>query len=175
MVKEKNKLHPKRAYYTTQEEIKKQTELINEKTSQISNIQIAFDSTYGGIIMTTGVNDGMVNIIDMNTNKPIFSKLLHKAAINFIGTTKNDLLVTGSADRTIKIFDMTSGFSQIGELKTADAVFCGDICGDVLAVGCGDGNLLAYDLILVHIPLLYYNLNMLIIFYLIFDNFLRLV
>ncbi|MCQ2817360.1 MAG: hypothetical protein MJ252_08865 [archaeon] len=113
---------------------------------QISNIKIAFDSTYGGIIMTTGVNDGMVNIIDMNTNQKIFSKPLHKAAINFLGTTNNDLLVTGSADKTIKIFDMTNDFNQVGELKTADAVFCGDICGSILAAGCGDGNLLVYDL-----------------------------
>ena len=37
-------------------------------------------------------------------------------------------------------------FKVIGELKSTDAVFCGDICGNVCAAGCGDGNLLCYNL-----------------------------
>ena len=94
--------------------------IMNQKLhmGQISNIKLSFDSTYGGLIITTGVNDGFVNIIDMNTNDKIFSKPLHRAAINFLGSTDNDLLITGSADKSIKIFDMTNGFSQVGELQT---------------------------------------------------------
>jgi hypothetical protein len=31
-------------------------------------------------------------------------------------------------------------------MKSTDAVFCGDIYNNVIAVGCGDGNMLAYNL-----------------------------
>ena len=34
----------------------------------------------------------------------------------------------------------------MGELDATDAVFCGDIHKNLLFVGCGDGNALAYNL-----------------------------
>lgn len=113
---------------------------------QISNIKLHTDSNNSNLIITTGVNDGIINVVDMRTNLKIFSKQLHRAAINFVGTTEENLLVTGSADKTIKIFDMLGDFKMLGELKTSDAVFCGDIFENVLAVGCGDGNLICYNL-----------------------------
>ena len=113
---------------------------------QISNIKLHSDNNATNLIITTGINDGIINVIDMKSNKKVFSKQLHRAAINYVGTNDSNLLITGSADKTIKIFDMLNGFAQIGELKSADAVFCGDVYGNILAVGCGDGNLLAYNL-----------------------------
>lgn len=113
---------------------------------QIANIKLHSDSNNTNLIITTGINDGIINVIDMRNNKKVFSQQLHRAAINYVGTNDSNLLITGSADKTIKIFDMLSGFKQIGELKSADAVFCGDIYDNFLAVGCGDGNLLAYNL-----------------------------
>ena len=83
---------------------------------------------------------------DADGMKKIFNEPIHKAAINFVGTTKNNLLVTGAADNTVKVFDMQNDFKLIGNMKSADAVFCGDICGNILAAGCGDGNLLCYNL-----------------------------
>lgn len=113
---------------------------------QISNIKLHSDANNSNLIITTGINDGVINVIDMRTNKKVFFKRLHRAAINYLGTNQDNLLITGSADKTIKIFDMANNFDQIGELKSADAVFSGDVFGNFLAAGCGDGNLLGYNL-----------------------------
>ena len=112
---------------------------------QVSNIKFHSDGN-NNLIITTGVTDGILNVVDMREMKPVFHEPIHKRAINFVGTTKNNLLITGAADNILKVFDMSKGFKVIGELKSTDAVFCGDICGNVCAAGCGDGNLLAYNL-----------------------------
>ena len=112
---------------------------------QVSNIKFHSDGK-NNLIVTTGVTDGILNVVDMREMKPIFHEPIHKRAINFVGTTHNNLLITGAADNTLKVFDMSKGFKVIGELKSTDAVFCGDICGNVCAAGCGDGNLLCYNL-----------------------------
>ena len=112
---------------------------------QVSNIKFHSDGK-NNLIITTGVTDGILNVIDMREMKPIFHEPIHKRAINFVGTTHNNLLITGAADNILKVFDMNKGFKVVGELKSTDAVFCGDICGNVCAAGCGDGNLLAYNL-----------------------------
>jgi WD40 repeat protein len=56
------------------------------------------------------------------------------------------MLVTGSADKTIKLLDMTNNFKEIGSLKATDVILSGDLYESFLAVGCGDGNILAYNL-----------------------------
>jgi WD40 repeat protein len=112
---------------------------------QISNIIFHSDGK-NNLIISTGVSDGIINVVDMRDMKKIFNEPIHKAAINYVGTTKNNLLVTGAADNTVKVFDMQNNFKLIGNMKSADAVFCGDICGNILAAGCGDGNLLCYNL-----------------------------
>ena len=112
---------------------------------QVSNIKFHSDGK-NNFIITTGVTDGILNVVDMREMKPIFHEPVHKRAINFVGVAKNNLLITGAADNTLKVFDINKGFKVIGELKGTDAVFCGDICGNVCAAGCGDGNLLAYNL-----------------------------
>jgi WD40 repeat protein len=61
-------------------------------------------------------------------------------------TTMSNIVVTGSADKTVKLLDITDDFNELGTMKTTDAVFCGDIYDSFLAVGCGDGNLLGYDI-----------------------------
>ena len=115
-------------------------------SGQIANIKLHSDFNESNLIISTGINDGVINVVDMKSNTKIYSKPVHKAAINFVGTNEDNLLITGSADKTVKIFDMVGGFKQIGELKTSDAVFCGDVYQNVVAVGCGDGNLLAFNL-----------------------------
>lgn len=41
---------------------------------------------------------------------------------------------------------MQNSFKEVGSMKTTDMVYCGDVYGSFLSVGCGDGNVLAYDL-----------------------------
>ena len=113
---------------------------------QVSNIQFYSNGKDKNLIMTTGVNDGLLNIVDMRNMEKIFSKPIHKAAINFLGVTKNNLIVTGSADKTLKAFDLQKDFAEISSLQSSDAVFCGDVCGNIVAAGCGDGNLICYNL-----------------------------
>lgn len=113
--------------------------------SQVSNI-IFHQDMKNNLIITTGVSDGILNVVDMRDMKNVFREPTHKAAINFVGTTETGLLVTGAADNTLKVRDMTQGFKEIGVLKSTDAVFCGDIYGSCVAAGCGDGNLLCYNL-----------------------------
>lgn len=55
-------------------------------------------------------------------------------------------IITGSSDKTIKIFDIKNGFGEQACLKTTDSVVCGDLFESYLTVGCTDGNMLGYDL-----------------------------
>lgn len=63
-------------------------------------------------------------------------------------STDSGLLVTGSADKTVKLFDLRKGLAApLLKMQATDAVFCGDLLDSRVAlVGCGDGNLLAFDL-----------------------------
>ena len=62
--------------------------------------------------------------------------------------TRSGHIVTGSADKTVKVFDMKAGLKKpLMQYKCTDAVFCGDVVGErIVTVGTGDGNLLAFDL-----------------------------
>ena len=73
-------------------------------SSQVSNIKFHSD-TNNNLIITTGVSDGILNVVDMRNMKQIFHEPIHKMAINFVGTTENNLLITGSADKTLKVFE----------------------------------------------------------------------
>jgi hypothetical protein len=37
-------------------------------------------------------------------------------------------------------------FKELGSMKATDSVFCGDIYNNFVAVGCGDGNMLGYNI-----------------------------
>lgn len=54
--------------------------------------------------------------------------------------------MTGSADKSVKIFDMGMQ-KEVAAQKSTGAVFCGSIVRDSLLItGCDDGNILAFDL-----------------------------
>jgi len=61
-------------------------------------------------------------------------------------TSLSSFIVTGSADKTVKKFDIINGFKPLAVMKTTDAVFCGKIIQNLAIAGCGDGNILAFDL-----------------------------
>jgi WD40 repeat protein len=99
------------------------------------------------LFISTGVKDGVLAIHDMRTHQPVKKERVHQGAINFLDTSLSSFIVTGSADKTVKKFDIISGFKQMASMPTTDAVFCGKIINNNLAItGCGDGNILAFDL-----------------------------
>jgi len=54
-------------------------------------------------------------------------------------------VITGSADKTIKIFDVLSGFKQLTTLKAAAPVDSLETIYNLTLAGCGDGNVLCFD------------------------------
>ena len=53
--------------------------------------------------------------------------------------------MTGSADKTIKVIDVLSGFKIFGQFETSDAVFTLETVYNLTIAGCGDGNLIVFD------------------------------
>ena len=54
-------------------------------------------------------------------------------------------MITGSADKTVKIIDILSGFKMFSTLETSDAVFTLETVYNLTIAGCGDGNLVVFD------------------------------
>ena len=50
----------------------------------VASIHLFSDHVNTHLICTSGVNDGVVNIFDMRTNKPVVSQQMHKGAVNQI-------------------------------------------------------------------------------------------
>ena len=53
--------------------------------------------------------------------------------------------MTGSADKTIKLIDVLSGFKVFKTMKATDAVYCLQPMYNLTIAGTGDGNVYAYD------------------------------
>lgn len=61
-------------------------------------------------MLTAGLRDGRVNIYDMRTCQMVKAAVVHKAAINMLTVAScTSHLVTASADKTIKCFDLRGG------------------------------------------------------------------
>jgi WD40 repeat protein len=97
------------------------------------------------LIITSGVNDGLVNCLDMRSPHCIVSNRIHKGAINLLETSGNFLL-SGSSDKTIKICDISNNLKEVSSMKTTDSILCGELFEDLIFVGCQDGNMLCYDI-----------------------------
>jgi WD40 repeat protein len=63
-----------------------------------------------------------------------------------LSTTLSGFTITGAADKHIKTFDIFNGFKPLSVMNTTDAVFCGEVLQNLVIVGCGDGNILCFDL-----------------------------
>ena len=79
--------------------------------------------------------------------------VVHKAAINMLTVNpRTGHIVTASADKTMKCFDMRSGegknLQRVKLCNTPDGVLCGELVdnGRLAMLGCADGNVIAYDL-----------------------------
>lgn len=109
----------------------------------VSKIKFLSDES-NSVYMSTGLKDGVLNVYDMRTQKTVSKDRVHGGAINFLGVTPNGEVITSSADKSIKMFQIGNS-KPISVQKTTDSVFCGDIYGDKVVVGCGDGNILTFD------------------------------
>jgi WD40 repeat protein len=82
----------------------------------------------------------------MRTHKPVKKERIHNAAINMLECSKSGVIVTGSADKTIKTFDILDLFRPLSSLNATDAVFCGEVLENLIITGCGDGNILGFNM-----------------------------
>ncbi len=55
-------------------------------------------------------------------------------------------MVTGSADKSVKAFDIAAGLKCVGSAEAKAIVCCGTIHENMAIAGCGDGNVLFLDL-----------------------------
>jgi len=81
------------------------------------------------------------------------SGAIHRGAINFLAVNpSNGNVVTGAADKTLKVFDLRGGsdrgLAPVMSAESTDAIFCGELLdgGNLCVTGCGDGNIIAFDL-----------------------------
>lgn len=61
-------------------------------------------------------------------------------------TSMSSFIITGSADKQVKKFDILKSYKPIGVMTATDAVFCGTLVENLAIAGCGDGNILAFNL-----------------------------
>ena len=91
----------------------------------IAKIQFYSDGQDNNLILSTGLKDGQLIVHDMRSHQPIKFSKIHGGAINFIDTTLSGFIVTGSADKTLKSFDIFNDFKPVHVMKATDAIFCG--------------------------------------------------
>ena len=91
----------------------------------IAKIQYYSDGQDNNLILSTGLKDGQLIVHDMRSHQPIKFSKIHGGAINFIDTTLSGFIVTGSADKTLKSFDIFNDFKPVHVMKATDAIFCG--------------------------------------------------
>ena len=69
----------------------------------------------------------------MRTGQVVKAAFVAKAAVNFlqISPTNPNLLVTGSADKILKSFDLRKGegknLSRVKQMKARESILCGEI------------------------------------------------
>lgn len=115
-------------------------------TGAVSKIKFHSDGQNSNIIMSTGLKDGFLVVHDMRSHAIIAKNRIHTGAINLLESSLSGFAVTGSADKTIKTFDIFNGFKPLSVMNTTDAVFCGEVLQNLVIAGCGDGNILCFNM-----------------------------
>jgi WD40 repeat protein len=122
------------------------TKLPGVHQGALSKIALFSDGQNNNVFLSTGLKDGGLAAHDMRTHKPIKKERVHNAAINMLETTSSGYVVTGSADKTLKTFDIFNSCAAQSTLKATDAIFCGAVLENIVVAGCGDGNILGFNL-----------------------------
>ena len=104
------------------------------------------DGEDSSLIISAGLNDGALIIHDMRSNKIVSNENVHSGAINLLDISPSNTIVTGSADKSLKQFDISNSFKCIETMKATDSVYCGEVVGNLAFAGWGDGNMLVYNL-----------------------------
>ena len=112
----------------------------------VAKICFYSDGVNQNLIISSGLKDGILSIHDMRTHQVVKKERVHQGAINMLETSMSSLIITGSADKTVKKFDILNSCKPIGVMNTTDAVFSGTVVQNLAICGCGDGNVLAMDL-----------------------------
>lgn len=73
------------------------------------------------------MGDGSLAVHDMRTHNIVSKQKVHGGAINMLDTSMSGLIVTGSADKSVKVFDIFNSCKAVSAMKTTDAVFCGQL------------------------------------------------
>ena len=81
----------------------------------------------------------------MRTNEIIWAEQIHRGSINSICPTLSGQIITGSADKTLIITDVLSGFKKAGVMRASDSVFDAISFETFSVAGCGDGSVLVFD------------------------------
>ena len=91
--------------------------------------KIAFysDGVTKNLVISAGLKDGILSVIDMRTHQVAKKERVHQGAINMLETSLSSFIITGSADKTVKKFDIINGFKPLAVMNTTDAVFCGKV------------------------------------------------
>lgn len=82
----------------------------NAHEGAVSKIKFYDDGVDSSIIITAGLNDGVVCVHDMRMNKLVSCEQVHKGAINMLETSISNMIITGSGDKTMKQFDIMNGY-----------------------------------------------------------------
>ena len=79
--------------------------------SAVSKIHLySDDHQTNNLVLTAGQRDGKLNVIDMRTSQTVKSGVVHRGAINFLAVSPSTgNIVTGAADRELKVFDLRGG------------------------------------------------------------------
>ena len=72
----------------------------------VGKIHMFSDQVDANVIITGGTNDGVLALHDMRTNKLIAQERGHRGAINYLGTNQSSLLISGAADKKVKMWDI---------------------------------------------------------------------
>jgi len=118
----------------------------NAHQGAVSKIMFYSDGMNSNIILSAGLKDGRLVAHDMRSHSVISQGQIHGGAINMLASSLSGFIVTGAADKTIKTFDIFNSLNKVGAMQTTDAVFCGEVIQNLCIVGCGDGNILSFDL-----------------------------
>lgn len=105
-----------------------------------------FSEENAHLIISAGGKDGKIVVKDMRDNSNVFAGQVHGGAINMLEVSRDNSIVSASADKSIVSLDSAMGFAVRSSLQTTESVLCGELIEDLVVVGCADGNVLVFAL-----------------------------